>query len=132
MTLKNQLHLLYLTTSFWTWFFLGGLWTNYYQDLSLINAILLGVIFPSSLLALTGKGLIKSITKNNYFKASVICAFYFAFVLMIYDFIYLKLFLGKSYAYLIDYWYLTIFSPIAFLILLPIGYNLDKEFKNTP
>jgi hypothetical protein len=88
-----------------------------------------GVIFPSTLLVLTGKSLLKSITKANYFKASIICASYFTFVLSAYDFIYLKLYLGKSFHYLIGYWYLTIFSPIAFLILLPLGYSLDKQQK---
>jgi hypothetical protein len=127
MTLKNHLYLLYLTTTFWTWFFLGGLWTNYYQDLSFTNAVLLGVLFPTSILVLTGKGLLKSIAKSNYFKAAIICATYFTVVLMTYDFIYLKLYLGKSSHYLIDYWYLTIFSPVAYLILLPIGYSLDKH-----
>jgi cytochrome b subunit of formate dehydrogenase len=82
------------------------------------------------LLLLTGKGLLKSITKVNYFKAAIICASYFTVVLSTYDFVYLKLYLGKSIYYLIDYWYLTIFSPIAFLIFLPIGYNLDKQPKN--
>jgi hypothetical protein len=129
MSLKNHLYILYLSTTFWTWFFLSGLWTNYYQDLSITNAIIFGVIFPSTLLFLTGKGLLKSITKVNYFKAAIICALYFTIVLSTYDFIYLKLYLGKSIHYLIDYWYLTIFSPIAFLILLPLGYNLDKKYK---
>jgi hypothetical protein len=129
MTLKNHLYLLYLTTTFWTWFFLGGLWTNYYQDLSFTNAVLLGVLLPSSILVLTGKGLLKSIAKSNYFKVAIICATYFTVVLMTYDFIYLKLYLGKGIHYLIDYWYLTIFSPIAYLILLPMGYNLDKQSK---
>lgn len=130
MSLKNHLYILYLSTTFWTWFFLGGLWTNYYQDLSLTSAIIFGVIFPSILLLLTGKGLLKSITKINYFKAAIVSASYFTIVLSTYDFIYLKLYLGKSIYYLIDYWYLTIFSPIAFLILLPLGYNLDKKYKN--
>jgi hypothetical protein len=130
MKLKSHLSLLYLSTTFWTWFFLGGLWTDYYQDLSLTNAIIFGVLFPSILLLLTGKGLLKSITKVNFFKAAIICASYFTIVLSTYDFIYLKLYLGKSIYYLIDYWYLTIFPPIAFLILLPMGYNLDKQPKN--
>jgi hypothetical protein len=130
MTLKNHLNLLYLSTTFWTWFFLGGLWTNYYQDLSLTKAIIFGVLLPSIILLLTGKGLLKSISKVNYFKAAIICASYFTIVLSTYDFIYLKLYLGKSIYYLIDYWYLTIFSLIAYLILLPLGYNLDKQPKS--
>lgn len=125
MSLRSHLYLLYLSTTFWTWFFLCGLWTNYYQDLSALNALLFVVVLPSIMLALAGKGLLKSITKTNYFDSSVICASYFAFVLLLYDFIYLKLFLNKSIDYLIDYWYLTFFSPIPYLILLPIGHQLD-------
>jgi hypothetical protein len=126
MKLKNHLHLLYITTSFWTWFFIGGLWTNYYQDLCFTYKFLLGVIVPSFLLIIAANGILKSFTKSNYFRASFICASYFAFVLMFYDFIYLKLYLGKSMFYLIDYWYLTIFSPISFIVLMPIGYQMDK------
>lgn len=126
MSFRSHLYLLYLSTTFWTWFFLGGLWTNYYQDLTFSNALLFVVILPAVILLLVGKGLLKSVTKTNYCKAAVVCASYFAFVLLAYDFIYLKLYAGKGFAYLIDYWYLTFFSPIPYLILLPIGYRLDK------
>jgi hypothetical protein len=127
MTLKNHLYLFCLSTTFWTWFFLGGLWTNYYQDLSFTTALVVVVIFPSIILALVGKGFLKAVTRINYFKAAVIGASYLAFVLLSYDFIYLKLYLGKGLNYLVDYWYLTFFSPIPYLILLPIGHQLDKE-----
>jgi hypothetical protein len=130
MAFRKHLQLLYMSTSFWTWFFLAGLWTNYYQDLTFINAFIFGIIFPSIMLIISGKGLLKSITKINYFKASIICASYLAFVLLTYDFIYLKLHLGKDFTYLIDYWYLTCFTPIPYLILLPIGHHLDKQSKN--
>ncbi|MFC3362771.1 hypothetical protein ACFOG5_06245 [Pedobacter fastidiosus] len=127
MAFRNHLYLLYLSTTFWTWFFLAGLWTNYYQDLSFINALIFVVIFPTIVMLFIGKGLLRSITKSGYFKVALICASYFAFVLLTYDFIYLKLYLGKNFNYLTDYWYLTFFSPIPYLILLPLGYSLDKK-----
>ena len=127
MTIRSHLYLLYLSTTLWTWFFLGGLWTNYYQDLTFIKTLIFVVIFPTIILTVVGKGLLKSISRINYLKASVVCASYLAFVLLLYDFIYLKLYLGKSFNYLVDYWYLTFFSPIPYLILLPIGYHLDKQ-----
>lgn len=127
MAFRNHLYLLYLSTTFWTWFFLAGLWTNYYQDLSFINALIFVVIFPTIVMLFIGKGLLCSITKSGYFKVALICASYFAFVLLTYDFIYLKLYLGKNFNYLTDYWYLTFFSPIPYLILLPLGYSLDKK-----
>ena len=127
MTARNHLYLLYLSTTFWTWFFLGGLWTNYYQNLSFINALVFVIIFPTIIMIWIGKRLLLSITKNNYFKAAFVCSSYFAFVLLIYDFIYLKLYLGKSFYYLIDYWYLTFFAPIPYLVFLLIGHRLDKK-----
>lgn len=130
MAFGKHLYLFYMSTSFWTWFFLAGLWTNYYQDLTFINAFLVGIIFPAIILITTGKGLLKSVAKGNYLRAAVICSSYFAFVLLTYDFIYLKLHLGKPFTYLIDYWYLTFFSPVPYLILMPIGHQLDKRFKS--
>jgi hypothetical protein len=130
MAFGKHLYLLYMSTSFWTWFFLAGLWTNYYQDVTFINAFIIGILLPSIILIVTGKGLLKSITKTNYLKAAVISASYFGFVLLTYDFIYLKLHLGKDFSYLTDYWYLTFFTPIPYLILLPIGHQLDKRSKN--
>lgn len=130
MSIRKHLYLLYLSTSFWTWFFLGGLWTNYYQDLTPIKSIIVGFIFPAIILMTLGKGLLKSVTKSDYLRASVICASYIALVLVAYDFIYLKLHLGKSFTYLLDYWYLTFFTPIPYLVLLPIGYQLDKQSKS--
>jgi ABC-type microcin C transport system permease subunit YejB len=82
MAFGKHLYLLYMSTSFWTWFFLAGLWTNYYQDVTFINAFIIGIILPSIILIVTGKGLLKSITKTNYLKAAVICASYFGFVLL--------------------------------------------------
>lgn len=130
MTFKNHLYLLCLSTTLWAWFFLGGLWTNYYQDLTFVQALIYIIIFPTIILAIVGRGLLKSVSKNNYFKSAIICASYLAFVLLIYDFIYLKLYLGKTFSYLTDYWYLTFFSPIPYLILLPIGYRLDNRLLN--
>jgi hypothetical protein len=127
MAFRKHLYLLYLSTSFWAWFFLAGLWTNYYQDLSFSNALIFVIICPTIILALLAKGLLISVTKINYFKCALICASYVAFVLLLYDFIYLKLYLGKDFSYLLDYWYLTFFSPIPYLVLLPVGYDLDKR-----
>lgn len=127
MSLRNHLYLLSLSTTFWAWFFLGGLWTNYYQDLSFTNALIFVVLLPTFFMALSGKNLLKSLTRINYFKSAIISATYFAFVLLAYDFIYLKLYLNKDFSYLTDYWYLTFFSPIPYLLLIPIGKNLDKH-----
>ena len=129
MSFRKHLYLIYLSTTFWAWFFLGGLWTNYYQDLTPINAILVGFVLPGIMLIFLGKGLLKSVTKNNYLKAAVICASYIALTLVVYDFIYFKLYLGKNFNYLLDYWYLTFYTPIPYMILLPIGYKLDKQNK---
>lgn len=129
MKFRSHLYLLYLSTTFWTWFFFGGLWSNYYQDLTFTNALIFVVLFPTIILTVLGKGLLESVTSSNFFRASIISASYLSFLLLFYDFIYLKLHLGNSFNYLVDYWYLTIFSPIPFVILLPIGRHLDRREK---
>lgn len=126
MPLKSHLHLLYLATSFWTWFFLGGLWSDYYQTWPFIQTFIIVYIAPSVFMVVIAKGMLRSITKKNYFKASIIAACYLGFTLLAYDIIYLVLFLHKDISFLWDYWYLTFFTPIPFIVLLPLGRKLDQ------
>lgn len=126
MKFRTHLHLFYLSTTLWTWFFIGGLWSNYYQNLSSSSKIVFLLILPSFCLQISGKALLKSLTKDKFFYASIVCSMYFSLTFLTYDFIYLKLFLKKDLSYLFNYWYLTLFTPIPFLILLPIGYRLDR------
>jgi hypothetical protein len=117
----------YLGTSLWAWFFLGGLWSDYYQNWPFWKQFLVILILPSLFLLAIGKRLLLSLTKTLFVPVAFWASLYLTLPLLIYDFIFLHLFIGLSFEYLIDYWYLTFFTPMPFLILLPIAGALKRK-----
>jgi hypothetical protein len=103
--LRKHLYLIYLTTSWWTWFFLGVLWSGYYREWSFLKALIILIVLPALVFVFLGKNLLRSLTRQNYLRAAAITSAYFAFVLLFYDFVYLYLYLRKTFSYLLDYWY---------------------------
>ncbi len=116
--LNDHLFLFYAATSFWTLFFLGGLWSNYYQQWSFTQQLIFVFIIPALILAGFAPKLIYLVNRNFSVFSSLIAALYFCIPLLLYDYIYLHLYQRQSFAYFSKYWYLTYFS-LAPLVIFP-------------
>ena len=125
--LRNHLDIFYLVTSFWTFFLLGGLWSEYYQTWSFVQTLIFVDLIPAIAMILIGPSLIKRFSIEKPIFAGFFVAFYFSIPFLVYDYIYIFLYLNKSYIYLIDYWYLTFFSIIPWINFPLTGYYLNKK-----
>jgi hypothetical protein len=127
---ESHLSLFYTATSFWTFFFLGGLWSDYYQNMSFVSQLVFIFILPAFLLTAFGSKLIRTININASAGHSLIAALYFVIPFQTYDFIYIYIYQGKSILYLLDYWYLTFFSLIPILVFPLIAYFIRLKKVN--
>ncbi len=131
LKIKDHFTIFFLATSFWTYYFLGGLWSDYYQTWPFIKTLIIVDIIPTFFLFYIGKIFLKPFTRNlkgnQIIIASLGVAFHTSVPLLIYDFIYLVLFLNKGAKYLLDYWYLTFFSIIPWIIFPIMGYAIKKK-----
>ena len=60
-------------------------------------------------------------------QTAILLAFYFSVPFLIYDFIYLRLFKELPLFYLIDYWYLTIFSAPPWMIFPAVTSRIEAR-----
>ena len=127
--IRNHLYLFYLVTSFWTFFLLGGLWSDYYQTWSIIQSLIVVDLIPAVVMVIIGPSLINLTSRQKPIFAGFVVAFYFSIPFFVYDYIYIFLYLNKPISYLIDYWYLTLFSIIPWLSFPLTGYYLQKKIR---
>lgn len=120
LKIKDHFTIFFIATSFWAFYFLGGLWSDYYQTWPFVKTLIIVDIIPVLFLFYPGKIFLKPFTRNlkgnQIIIASLGVAFQISIPLLVYDFIYIVLFLNKGAHYLLDYWYLTFFSVIPWII----------------
>jgi hypothetical protein len=133
LKIKDHFTIFFITTSFWTYYFLGGLWSDYYQTWPFYKTLIIVDIIPIFFLFIIGKLYLKPFTRNlignQIIIASLVVAFHTSIPLLVYDFIYFVLFLNKGESYLLDYWYLTFFSIIPWIIFPIMGYLIKRKVK---
>jgi hypothetical protein len=115
VSVRQHVHLLYLVTSFWAWFFLGGLWSQYYQAWPPWAQLVVVDLVPAGAMIGMGPTLIRRADPAHPMRAALVVAAYFSIPFLLYDFIYIGLYLDKPWSYLLDYWYLTAFSAVPWM-----------------
>lgn len=134
LKIKDHLAIFFIATSFWTFYFLGGLWSEYYQTWPFIKTLIIVDIIPVFFLFYLGKIFLKPFTRNleanQVIIASLGVAFQTSVPLLVYDFIYIFLYLNKGTRYLLDYWYLTFFSIIPWILFPVMACMINKQRKS--
>ena len=82
----KHFYVICIVTALWTWFFLGGLWSNYYKDWSFFYQLIVIDIIPCIIMAMFAPGFIKLLNKHKTLRASFFVAFYFSVPLIFYDY----------------------------------------------
>ncbi|WP_370088305.1 hypothetical protein [Ekhidna sp.] len=125
---RHHLFLFYCATSFWTFFLLGGLWSDYYQQWGFFQQLIIVDLLPTLLLIRLGKGLLLSMAKGDKInQVAWWMSVYFSVPFLIYDYIYLVLYQGKDWIYLLDYWYLTFFTFIPWIIFPSMAFIYGRR-----
>jgi len=131
LKIKDHFTVFFITTSFWAYYFLGGLWSNYYQTWPFLKTLIIVDIIPIFFLLFIGKIYLKPFTRNlkggQIIIASLAVAFHTSVPLLVYDFIYFVLYLDKDPGYLLDYWYLTFFSIIPWIVFPVMGFLIKRK-----
>jgi hypothetical protein len=129
MRIRSHLRLLVIVSVAWILFWIAGL-PDYYQqystkfmiffDLAILPPIWL-IVYRSIKKARPGKG----------FKISLWWSFYISFPLFAYDFLYCGVYLGHTTTFLWEYWYLTVYYVLPWIIFPPTGWLVDKAHNLT-
>lgn len=123
---KHHIYFFCLTTTLWTFFFLGGLWSNYYQKWPWYWQLIIVDWIPIVILIYRAPQLVMQAIETSPMRAALWLAFYFSVPFLAYDFIYLHLFKGLHFSYLANYWYLTAFSVVPWIVFPLIAVGLKR------
>jgi hypothetical protein len=125
MNLRKHLRLLGIVTAAWLLFWVAGL-PDYYQQYS-TQAM---VVFDFAVLPPLWFATYWSVRKSrNRFANSLWLAFYFTVPLFFYDYLFCGVYLRHGLAFLWDYWYLTVYYILPWLILPLTGWRLSKSIN---
>ena len=122
MSKKDHLYLFSLATMCWTLFLLGGLWSDYYQTWSVIQSLLLVVVFPSLAYLRLSVSFLRQRQVTNKVTGAFWLSFYFTVPLFFYDLIYLGAYKALGLGLLVSHWYLSVFYITPWIISFGVAY----------
>lgn len=127
MCLRRHLKLLLAVTIAWFLFWVAGL-PAYYKQYSTVFMIVFDVIVlpPVWFVAYSS---IKKSREGSEMSKSFWLAFYITIPLFVYDFIYCGYYLGYGINFVWEYWYLTVYYILPWLILPPTGGWINQRHK---
>lgn len=116
MKAREHLYLFYLATTCWTLFFLGSLWSDYYQTWPAWVTLLAIVALPALALGAPSVSLIRWMTPAYPYRGACWIAVYFTVLLFVYDLLYLGLYKQLGFSFIVSHWYLSVFYIIPWLV----------------
>jgi len=114
MNKRHHIRLWILATAVWAGFLLGGL-PDYYQQYStgfMLGFVLL-VLLP---IALVFYFVLHGVARRRRMSVALWIAFYFTLPLAVYDWLYCGLWLGHGIRFVWEFWYLTVYYAIPWLL----------------
>ncbi len=125
--MKAQWHLklLSIVTLAWAMFWVAGL-PDYYQQYSdrFMVAFDLAILFPLWYVVFR---VLRTVRRGRRLALANWLAFYITVPLLLYDVLYCGVWLGYGARFLVEFWYLTVYYLIPWLVLPPTGLWLDRR-----
>jgi len=125
--MRAQWHLKYLgiVTLAWATFWVAGL-PDYYRQYSdgFMIAFDLAILFPLWYLVFR---VLKSVRRHPRLAVASWLAFYITVPLLLYDALYCGVYLGYGAGFFAEFWYLSVYYVVPWLILPPTGLWLDRR-----
>jgi hypothetical protein len=114
MKKRHHLRLLGLATVVWAGFLVGGL-PDYYQQYpsGFMVVFDLLVLIP---IAIVYRAVLVRVPPQRRMQVALWIAFYFTVPLAVYDFVFCGLVLGFGLRFLVEFWYLTVYYFIPWLL----------------
>ena len=125
MRARWHLKLLGIVTLAWAMFWVAGL-PDYYRQYSdgFMIAFDLAILFPLWYLVFR---VLKSVRRNSRLAVASWLALYITVPLLLYDALYCGVYLGYGAGFLTEFWYLSVYYVVPWLILPPTGLWLDRR-----
>ena len=130
MKKRYHVRLWILATAVWAGFLLGGL-PDYYQQYStdfMLGFVLL-VLLPISLVLYF---VLRSVAPRRRMSVALWIAFYFTVPLAAYDYLYCGLVLDRGMGFLWEFWYLTVYYVIPWLLAPAMAALVNVVAKDLP
>jgi hypothetical protein len=125
MRLKRHLRLLLIVTAAWILFWIAGL-PDYYRQYSTATMIVFDfVILPPIVYFVYAS--IRKARPGRSLAVSLWMAFYISVPLFFYDLLYCGVYLGRGVRFIWEFWYLTVYYILPWLIFPPIGRRIDRR-----
>lgn len=130
MKKRHHVRLWILATAVWAGFLLGGL-PDYYQQYStdfMLGFVLL-VLLPISLALYF---VLRRVAPRHRMSVALWIAFYFTVPLAVYDYLYCGLVLDRGIGFLWEFWYLTVYYVIPWLLAPALAVLVNRIAKDLP
>ena len=130
MKTRHHLRLLGLATLVWCGFLLGGL-PDYYQQYSFLTMLAfdLAVLLP---VVVVFHQVLLRIPPSRRRQAALWIAFYFTVPLAVYDYVYCGLILGAGLGFFLEYWYLTVYYAIPWMLAPTLVWVMGRDRRGAP
>jgi hypothetical protein len=130
MTARGHLELLASATAVWLAFWLAGL-PDYYQQystrsLAVFEVLLLAPVGAAGWLALRAR------RRLPRMRRALAISFYFTVPLFLYDLAYCGLRLGRGLGFVVEYWYLTAYYVVPWVLFPVTAALLDRRTRPRP
>jgi hypothetical protein len=125
MKRRHHFRLLGLATLVWVGFLLAGL-PEYYRQYSteFMVAFDLVLLLPISVVF---RRVLRRVPTSRRMQVALWIAFYFTVPLAVYDYVYCGLILGSGFRFLWEYWYLTVYYAIPWILVPVLVWRVDKR-----
>lgn len=125
MRIKKHLKLLLIVSAVWFLFWIAGL-PDYYRQYSTISMLAFDILILPLIWLIVYLSL-KKTRSGRGLVASVWLAFYVTVPLFGYDLLYCGYYLGRGISFLWEYWYLTVYYILPWLIFPLTGWWIEQR-----
>jgi hypothetical protein len=125
MRMRRHLYLLLIVSLAWFLFWIAGL-PDYYRQYSAISMLAFDIIILPPIWILVYSR-IKKTRSGRGLAVSVWLAFYVTVPLFLYDLLYCGYYLGRGINFVWEYWYLTVYYIVPWLIFPVTGWWVDQR-----
>ena len=130
MKKRHHLRLWILATAVWAGFLLGGL-PDYYQQCS--TGLMLGCfLLVLRAISLVLYFVLRRVPPRHRMSVALWIAFYFTVPLAVYDYLYCGLVHGRGIGFLWEFWYLTVYYVIPWLLAPALALLVNVIAKDLP
>jgi hypothetical protein len=117
MRATQHWHLFCLGTTWWTFFFIVGLPSNYFQTMPTWLITVFGIVLPAIAFAyFVWQRCTRAKSNGDAWQRAAWIAFYMTAPLFVYDYLYLAIHQSRGWSFLVSHWYLTAFYVIPWAL----------------